>query len=80
MIKSVNHQTGRSTSTEHELIHLHAQACNSLSAALHLLTDTSINASAADQVTFSRALARAMRATSALKQACALAKGGAAWN
>jgi hypothetical protein len=61
----------RST-TERELIHLHAQACNSLSAALHLLTDTS--ASTTDSIVFSRALARAMRATTALKQACAQAK------
>jgi hypothetical protein len=64
-----------STSTERELIHLHAQACNSLSAALHLLTDTS--ASTNDSIVFSRALARAMRATTALKQACAQAKGAA---
>jgi hypothetical protein len=65
-----------STSTERELIHLHAQACNSLSAALRLLTDTSTNTT--DSIVFSRALARAMRATTALKRACAELNGGAA--
>jgi hypothetical protein len=75
MSKPVTHQTVCSTSTERELIHLHAQACNSLSAALRLLTDTS--ASTTDSIVFSRALARAIRATTALKQACVHAKPAA---
>jgi hypothetical protein len=58
-----------STSTEHELIDLHAQARNSLQAALNLLTDTSTSPD-----TFGRALARAMRATTSLKRCCTLAK------
>lgn len=60
------------TSTEHELADLHAQARNSLQAALHLLTDTS--ASHTDPANFGRALARAMRATTSLKRCCTLAK------
>lgn len=66
----------RSTSTECELIRLHAQACNGLQAALRLLSDTST--SATDAALFAQALARAMRATTALKQACAELNGGAA--
>jgi hypothetical protein len=69
-------QTTRSTSTECELIRLHAQACNGLHAALQLLTDTSTTAP--DSAVFGRALARAMRATAALKQACAEVNRGAA--
>jgi hypothetical protein len=64
-------QTTRTTSTEHELIDLHAQACNSLSAALHLLTSTT----STDPANFGRALARAMRATTSLKRCCTLTKG-----
>lgn len=68
-------QTTRSTSTECELIRLHAQACNGLQAALRLLNDTS--STTTDAALFAQALARAMRATTALKQACAELSGGA---
>jgi hypothetical protein len=70
------HQTARQAAPAPDLIQLHAQACNGLHAALQLLTDTSTTAP--DSAVFSRALARALRATSALKQACAQANGGAA--
>ena len=65
------------TSARHtpDLIQLHAQACNGLSAALRFLTHPNIEA---DQAAFTQALRRAMRATSALKQACAATQGGAA--
>jgi hypothetical protein len=76
MNTATTHQTPRSTSTECELIRLHATACNGLHGALKLLTDTST--STPDSEVFSRALARAMRATTALKQACAQASRGAA--
>jgi hypothetical protein len=76
MSTATTHQTTRSTSTECELIRLHAQACNGLHAALQLLTDTSTTAP--DSAVFSKALGRALRATSALKQACAQASRGAA--
>jgi hypothetical protein len=72
MSKPTTHQAARSASTECELIRLHAQACNGLHAALKLLTGTSTTAP--DSAVFSRALGRALRATSALKQACAEVK------
>lgn len=56
-----------------DLIQLHAQACNGLQAALHHLTTPSTEP---DAITLSRALSRAIRATTALKQACAVAKEG----
>jgi hypothetical protein len=49
------------------LVQLHMQAHNGLSAALRILTDVS----ASDADTIRRALGRAMRATTALKRACA---------
>lgn len=52
-----------STSTELELLHTEAQ--NALSDALVLLADTS------DPMRFRRALGRALRAASALRQGCA---------
>ena len=58
-----------------DLIQLHAQACNGLHAALRFLTASHIEA---DEAAFTQALARAMRATTALKQACAAMQGGAA--
>ena len=59
-----------------DLIALHAQACNGLHAALRHLTD--VNA-ASDAQMFTAALARATRATTALKRACAAqAEGDAA--
>jgi hypothetical protein len=58
-------------STERDLIDLRSQACNSLSAALQLLTDPT------NPDTLGRALACAMRATTALKRTCVMAKGGA---
>lgn len=58
-----------------DLLQLHAQACNSLHAALRFLTHPEIEA---DSAAFNQALRRAMRATSALKQACASMEGGAA--
>lgn len=64
-------QTNRSAMNEATLVQLHAQAHNGLAAALHLLTDPS--ASELDML--HRALGRAMRATTALKRACALAGG-----
>jgi hypothetical protein len=66
------HQTARHAAHGPDLIQLHAQACNGLHAALQLLTDTSTTAPDLD--VFNRALARALRATSALKQACAEVK------
>ena len=69
-------QTARHAAHGPDLIQLHAQACNGLHAALQLLTDTSTGAP--DSAVFSRALGRAMRATSALKQACAQVNRGAA--
>ena len=56
-----------STSPAPDLIQLHAQAVNGLNAALRFLTSPSIEA---DSAAFTKALSRAMRATSALKQAC----------
>ena len=57
-----------------DLIALHAQACNGLRAALRHLTDVDAQS---DAQMFTAALA--MRATTALKQACAAqAQGGAA--
>ena len=64
-----------STSPTPDLIQLHAQACNGLSAALRFLTHPNIET---DQAAFTQALRRAMRATSALKQMCATHEGGAA--
>jgi hypothetical protein len=66
--------TSTSTSAA-DLVQLHAQACNGLHAALRLLTSPSTEADAA---TFTQALSRAMRATTALKQACTAMEGGAA--
>ncbi len=71
-----SHQPARPVATERDLIRLHAQACNGLNAALHLLTNTSTQAT--DAAVFTQALARATRAATALKQACAELKGGAA--
>jgi hypothetical protein len=70
------HQTARHAAHGPDLIRLHAQACNGLHAALQLLTDTSTTAP--DSAVFGRALARAMRATATLKQACAEVNRGAA--
>lgn len=58
-----------------DLVQLHAQACNSLHAALRFLTHPEIEA---DSAAFTKALSRAMRATTALKQMCATHEGGAA--
>ena len=69
------HRTTAPTSASPDVIQLHAQAVNGLSAALRFLTSPSIEA---DSKAFSQALARTMRATSALKQACAATQGGAA--
>ena len=55
------------TSANHDVIQLHAQAVNGLNAALRFLTHPSIEA---DSKAFTLALARAMRATTALKRAC----------
>ncbi len=51
-----------------DAIQLHAQAVNGLNAALRFLTSPSIEA---DSAAFTQALSRAMRATTALKRACA---------
>ena len=56
------------TSPAPDLIQLHAQAVNGLHAALRLLTSPTTEA---DKATFAQALSRAMRATTALKRACA---------
>ncbi|MEN9842820.1 MAG: hypothetical protein RLZZ612_649 [Pseudomonadota bacterium] len=58
-------------SEQPDLIQLHAQACNGLHAALHHLTTPSTEP---DAVTLARALSRVIRASTALKQACAVAK------
>jgi type II secretory pathway component PulF len=63
------HTHARHQSEQDDLIQLHAQACNGLSIALRELRAPSTEA---DIITFTRALARAMRATTALKQACAI--------
>ena len=55
------------TSASPDVIQLHAQAVNGLSAALRFLTHPSIEA---DSKAFTLALARTMRATTALKRAC----------
>ena len=70
------HQTARQAMPAPDLIQLHAQACTALQTALHLLTDQPTAAPNAEL--FARALARAMRATSALKQICAQSKNGGA--
>lgn len=67
--------TSTSASQCADLVQLHAQACNGLHAALRLLTSPGIEA---DKATFTKAMGRAMRAASALKQACAAMEGGAA--
>lgn len=59
--------------TDPELIRLSAAADNALAMALHLLRDPT--GTAAD---LQRATARAIRAASLLKQACAQVEGGAA--
>ena len=59
--------TRATTSASPDVIQLHAQAVNGLSAALRFLTSPSIEA---DSKAFTLALARAMRATTALKRAC----------
>ena len=64
-----------SASPAPDLVQLHAQAVNGLHAALRLLTSPSIEA---DKATFSQALSRAMRATTALKRACTAMNEGAA--
>jgi len=69
MAATQHHQAARATPTECGCIRLHAQACDGQKAALHLLNDTS--PTAPDTVVLGRALARAIRATTALKQACA---------
>lgn len=68
------HQTVRQAAPGPDLIQLHAQACTALQTALHLLTDPRTAAPNAE--VFGRALARSMRATSALKQICAQSKNG----
>ena len=55
------------TSPTPDVIQLHAQAVNALNAALRFLTSPSIEA---DSKAFTLALARTMRATTALKRAC----------
>ncbi len=55
------------TSPAPDLIQLHAQAVNGLNAALRFLTSPNIEA---DSKAFSQALARTLRATTALKRAC----------
>ena len=67
--------TATSASPCADLVQLHAQACNSLHAALRFLTHPEIEA---DSAAFNQALRRAMRATTALKQMCATHEGGAA--
>lgn len=67
--------TATSASPCADLVQLHAQACNSLHAALRFLTHPEIEA---DSAAFTKALSRAMRATTALKQMCATHEGGAA--
>lgn len=64
--------------TQHgtDLVALHMAACNGLNAALRLLTDPGTPAT--DAAVFAHALARAMRATTALKRACAELNEGAA--
>lgn len=57
-----------------DTIKLHAQAVNGLSAALRFLTSPNIEA---DRAAFTQALARSMRATTALQLMCAT-QGGAA--
>ena len=70
-----NSTTATSASPAPDLIQLHAQAVNGLSAALRFLTHPEIEA---DKASFTQALRRAMRAATALKQACAAMEGGAA--
>lgn len=64
-----------SATASNDLTSLQAQAIGNLNAALQLLEETS--ADTARQITFTRALARAMRATTALKRACTLVKEAA---
>jgi len=71
----MNAPTAKPTTPTADLVSLHMAACNGLSAALRLLTDPDTDTDAA---VFARALARAMRATTALKRACAELNGGAA--
>lgn len=59
--------TSTSTSPCADLVQLHAEACNGLHAALRLLTSPEIEA---NKASFSRALARTLRASAALKRAC----------
>ena len=59
--------TSTSTSPCADLVQLHAEACNGLHAALRLLTSPDIEA---NKASFSRALARTLRASAALKRAC----------
>ena len=56
-----------SASPTPDVIQLHAQAVNGLNAALRFLTSPSIEA---DSKAFTQALARTLRATTALKRAC----------
>ena len=76
MAATQHHQAARAAPTEREFIRLHAQACDGQKAALHLLND--VSPTAPDTAVFGRALARAMRATTALKQACAATNRGRA--
>ena len=57
-----------SASPAPDVIQLHAQAVNGLNTALRFLTSPSVEA---DSAAFTHALSRAMRATTALKRACA---------
>ncbi len=69
------HQTARQAAPNPSLTQLHTQACTALQDALHLLASASTTAPNAE--VFARALARSMRASSALKQACGQVNGGA---
>lgn len=62
------------TSPAPDLVQLHMQAVNGLNAALRFLTSPSIEA---DSAAFNKALARTMRASTALKRACATMGEGA---
>jgi hypothetical protein len=61
------HTHARPQSAQADLIQLHAQACNGLSAALRDLRTPSTEA---DIIILRRALGSALRATTALKRAC----------
>lgn len=65
-------QNAASAANEASLVQLHMQAHNGLTAALRMLSDTTTS----DTDMLRRALGRAMRATTVLKQACALSAQG----